>query len=331
MPIAMESQHPAIRERKLPDDPRPALCALLAERARVCGAWADVIAAGDHALTPADIHDIRVAGRRMASVLRYGLPLLGSRARKLRHRIVAATRAFGAARDCDVFLGILRKPARSHPESIGALSATLTAHRDEQNAAALAAFREALTPGVRRALAELAEGSAMPRILGCPADGAARILAGPVREVIETFFEMAAGCGRQASAEQLHDLRRAGKRLRYTVEACGRPDRPTAGVLVTLRSIQDALGTLHDLDVVAMRLWELAEEERAAQPGFGPPLPMPARQRAREFETVRAALVRRRDKLRQVYHRRWPPGRLGAFRSRILRALRIPDEAPVAS
>jgi hypothetical protein len=58
-----------------------------------------------------------------------------------------------------------------------------------------------------------------------------------------------------ANVRELHDLRIAAKRLRYTLEVLGSVLGPAAGVVENeARALQDLLGEVHDCDVLAPRL-----------------------------------------------------------------------------
>ena len=58
-----------------------------------------------------------------------------------------------------------------------------------------------------------------------------------------------------ANVRELHDLRIAAKRLRYTLEVLGTVLGPAAGVVENeARALQDLLGEVHDCDVLGPRL-----------------------------------------------------------------------------
>jgi CHAD domain-containing protein len=58
-----------------------------------------------------------------------------------------------------------------------------------------------------------------------------------------------------ANVRELHDLRIAAKRLRYTLEVLGEVLGPAAGVVEDeARALQDILGEVHDCDVLGPRL-----------------------------------------------------------------------------
>jgi hypothetical protein len=66
--------------------------------------------------------------------------------------------------------------------------------------------------------------------------------------------------------EELHDLRIAAKRMRYTLEVFAPVVEDSAAFLKTLKSLQERLGAIHDVDVLAPFLAESVEDP-AAVPG----------------------------------------------------------------
>ena len=70
-----------------------------------------------------------------------------------------------------------------------------------------------------------------------------------------------------ANVTQLHDMRIAAKRLRYTIEVFAPvlPPAPIKAVLKLVAELQERLGAIHDCDVLIPLLAETLEQEEARE------------------------------------------------------------------
>jgi hypothetical protein len=93
---------------------------------------------------------------------------------------------------------------------------------------------------------------------GSKLGGAARRIA---KQRVADMLQFDAAVRDPANVPELHDLRIAAKRLRYTLEVLGSALGPAAALLEDeARALQDVLGEVHDCDVLAPRLaQELAQ------------------------------------------------------------------------
>jgi hypothetical protein len=93
---------------------------------------------------------------------------------------------------------------------------------------------------------------------GSKLGGAARRIA---KQRVADMLQFDTAVRDPANVPELHDLRIAAKRLRYTLEVLGSALGPAAGLLEDeARALQDVLGEVHDCDVLAPRLaQELAQ------------------------------------------------------------------------
>ncbi len=203
---------------------------------------------------PEALHDFRVALRRLRSTLRAYRPwigaLIGGRVEK---KLKRCARATNAARDIEVQLAWLDVNARALPD------------RDRPGVAALRALlQRSATEGVplervleryRRASERLRD--RLPRRARRePAagegerfgDGVATLVIRQLGIVLEL-----AGAIRSARDDaNIHRTRIEAKRLRYVLEPFRGNRRGDARAAVRgLRQLQDLLGELHDLDVLA--------------------------------------------------------------------------------
>ena len=229
------------------------------------------------------VHDARVATRRLKAALDLLEPFLPARPRgKLAGSLRALRRALGPIRDHDVMLQHLAEmPAGRAPAGAAWVARRLRERRLELGKAARKAK-------ARRAAAGLAKWDGL-----APAVGRAEATAGPrallARAVREQARAFAAGADRLARAKapasggngaahpaggpggDVHDLRVAGKRLRYTLELAAPlgGDVP-ASVGRDLKKLQDALGLWHDYAVLTAEVLRLAT--RADLPARRPEL-----------------------------------------------------------
>lgn len=111
--------------------------------------------------------------------------------------------------------------------------------------------------------------------------------------------------GPEPDPEQLHQLRIAARRLRYSLEFCRPPfGRVLDETIVQIKALQEVLGDIHDLDVLAKTMAELADD---TAPGV---------QRLHEHMAERRALllVRFHEQYCQITHpefRQWIHDLLG--------------------
>ncbi len=256
--------------------PRPATqTTLLAQRLLPLLKAMPAAAAGD----VTSLHRARVASRR----LRAALPVLAAaadhealgRAKKHVRRI---TRALGPVREMDVALGHFDEfagPAGLSPRATAAVRASFTAERDRRRRAMIEAISPVALEKLKRSLT--AAGRAV-RAVDRPAEIAqASRRAARRAEALEGAIDRA---GALYLPERLHQVRIAAKQLRYALEV-ERDLRRSRAVsrLRVLKALQDRLGRLHDLEVLAERL-------RGVQAG----LLVSDRPAARELDRLIAAL-----------------------------------------
>lgn len=239
--------------------PAEAAVADLVKRARTFLKWIERLADARRTWTPEDVHDIRVASRRLSAVLALFGPLLPGRVRRLRDAVRAVLKAFGPARDAEVVahtLEALPRTVRTAP--LTAHIAALRAQRDELTRAAVRDARKAVTARDRETLAELAKRP--PRALRDAAVLAALsvFLTGRMRPAAERFAVQFGEAGKHTSTEALHELRIALKRARYTLEIGGAPsDTAAESALREFAAMQEHLGALNDRAVALASVAQL--------------------------------------------------------------------------
>ncbi|MGL4552682.1 MAG: CHAD domain-containing protein [Gemmataceae bacterium] len=229
-----------------PDD---AARRVLAARLEAVVRWLPA-AAREAERDPENVHQLRVSTRRADAALRLFRPCLPKSAyRGARGRLRTLRRAAGAARDADVFLIELRQRARKAKEKERAGLDFLVGYGMGQRAAARPAL-EALpvepfagyVPGL---LAELR-----------PPEPAALIYL--ARPALTGLFAALAesATGDLSDHARLHEVRIAGKRLRYALEVFAGCFPPALRDVVypLVEEMQETLGRANDSHVAAARL-----------------------------------------------------------------------------
>jgi len=204
-------------------------------------------------------HQVRVAARRLAAVLRTFAAVVGEPPACPIAPFRRIERRLGALRDLDILEQVLARDAGAADdgESRAALHRALEMVEQGRGRATRRALRAVGRPGLRRAQQGLAAWLEAPRFsmlgslpaaavvpdLYLPALG--EILVHPGWEVSGTPQPDAAG------AEALHALRRRLKGLRYRIECLAEWfGAPAERWLDELHRMQDALGAWHDEGVV---------------------------------------------------------------------------------
>ena len=211
------------------------------------------------------VHEARVATRRLREVL----PLMDGHERTTLALLRSAGRHLGRVRELDVMRGLLDALIDRAPAGAGAAARAKHALRDSQQAA-----RRAMV----KALEELDLDALRPRAAASgPFAWAGRSLHAirppkwprPLRERIASRAEAAAEAVERATGvympRRAHGARIAIKKLRYAVEVAsetGLVHVKRAGK--DLRRVQDALGKVHDAQVLHDRIEALAGDGASA-------------------------------------------------------------------
>jgi CHAD domain-containing protein len=196
------------------------------------------------------IHHSRVATRRLAAALDVLKPVLSKGHRKAVDRALRQVRRqLGPLRDLDVMLDHIGS-FRSSP-GVEWLRAQLEGDRTARRAEAA----EALHP--TKALAKLGTWWAVRQEWVEAADAVDGLMSNSVHLQLDAFAEHAAAVtatDASAAARDPHELRIAGKALRYTLEMAVASGHPLpAKVATSFKRMQDALGAWHDMVVLAER------------------------------------------------------------------------------
>ncbi len=202
---------------------------------------------------PAPVHDMRVAMNRLRAALALFHPLLGGAADAAAEKLLRDVRStFGPARDAQLWVSFLNNLLRK--EKIPSTSPLRAYARDEtaKMEQALANLQEDLTHEsfdalcrqltvvIERDLPLLAVESSV-----CFAPFASERLAKRFASVLEEPDDT-----NDMSAEEMHQVRKRCKRLRYWAEfAAPVLDKPIHELAHRAKAVTSAFGDVHDLDV----------------------------------------------------------------------------------
>ena len=205
-----------------------------------------------------DLHAMRVATRRQRAAWRvFGASFRPGRTKRYRNGLREIASRLGAVRDLDVLLEAAEVYRADLPVSERrALEPLLADWREHRDDARILLVRELDSDGYRRWVDDYRD--------FVRTDGAAVVPVGPtqphhVRDTtasrIWTAYEQVRGYEpvlRWADVETLHELRIAGKWLRYTLEFVREALGDDAATLIArVTALQDHLGLMNDADVSA--------------------------------------------------------------------------------
>jgi CHAD domain-containing protein len=210
---------------------------------------------------PEDLHDLRVAVRRLRAILRVAAPPLDRDwAYSLRDELDWLGKALGPVRDLDVMLDHLREEQKTLPRkdsaAFDAALARLERERVESRRSMLGALR---SRRYRRLLDRLQEAAGRPRTRSARPD-AETIAAAEFAKLRKAVRKLE----RNPSDEALHRVRIKGKRARYAAElAQPGSGKRVAKFIQAAKDFQDVTGEHQDAVVAIEKLQALSAEAEA--------------------------------------------------------------------
>ncbi len=203
------------------------------------------------------VHQLRVSCRRASAALRAFEPLARRGARKLSRWLRTLRRAAGPARDADVFLEMLRADLSPTNEYAQDLVDLALASRAQAQPALVAAEEDAARGALRKAVKKCVRSIARAK-----GDEADRSFAEFARKAFAAAAEgVHAVDPEQATWEELHELRIAAKRLRYSIEIFHSAAAPFLRLEVypQVEEIQEQLGAINDRASSQLRLQQMLQ------------------------------------------------------------------------
>jgi triphosphatase len=211
---------------------------------------------------PEELHDLRVAGRRLDAILRQFQSFLPPEFLKVRTTLKSVLSALGHARDLDVALGELQNFRRKLPKSDRAAVEPLKEHLVSERARARAQMLNVLDSiWVQKNLQELTSLLTTPvaALETSAADLALHASPSLIRQRLRKLRKRADLLGVDSSTDEYHEVRGQVKKLRYVLEAVADLyGKPANDMIRALRRWQENLGLQQDAAVAMRRLNDLA-------------------------------------------------------------------------
>ena len=210
---------------------------------------------------PEELHQLRVAARRIEATLGLFKHQLPARLVHARAGAKGVVRGLGAARDFDVQLAELRRYCANLSGEERKAAVPLRARLEEGRARARVRMLAMLdSEATRHWLETLNLASADFAAEASPgAAPAASVLPRRVRRRFRKLRKAVRRLDGKSSMREHHLVRRRAKQLRYAIECgAGLFGKPAEDLLKTLRRLQDRLGAHQDADMAKNRLAELA-------------------------------------------------------------------------
>jgi CHAD domain-containing protein len=217
------------------------------------------------------LHDFRVALRRLRSWLRaFRADLRGSMRPKHRRRLRVVSRTAGAARDAQVHVAWLRDAEETLEARERVGGEWLLRRAVDQQRSAATAFNDAATTLFLPTAQALAKDLAVYSVRIDLRDPIPRRTF--AQAVAPLILADANALGERLSAIQsnqdqalAHAARIAGKRLRYLLEPIVNAVEGADALVKRLRHLQDTIGEMHDVHVMAAEVIQAAETAGAEQ------------------------------------------------------------------
>ncbi len=212
--------------------------------------------------SPEELHDLRVAGRRLDAILGEFRSFLPASLLRIRPTLKRVLTSLGDARDLDVALGGLETFSRelsvSDRESVAPFKQHLLRERSQARTRMLAVL-DAVS--VQRNLSKLTALLAAPGAASTPSAAGMTLTAAPemIRRRYRKVRKYADLLAPNSSVEAYHEVRGRVKKLRYALESVAVIyGKPADEMLRALRRWQNTLGVQQDAAVACRRLRSLA-------------------------------------------------------------------------
>jgi CHAD domain-containing protein len=255
---------------------------------------------------PEELHDLRVAARRLDGILRQFQSSLPASFLRIRPIIKKVMRTLGDVRDLDVALSELEifssELLESDRAGVEPLKRHLVSERGRVRARMLSVLDSVSVQSSFQKLASLLA-TAPPAVQQSPGELALKVAPDMIRPRYRKLRKRADNLTSDSSAEAYHEVRGQVKKLRCALDAVAVIyGKPADEMLRTLRRWQESLGVQQDAAVASRRLAALA----VAPPKDIPPETLFLMGRLAEHYVSAAARARKRHaKGYRKVRRRW--------------------------
>ena len=277
---------------------------------------------------PEELHDLRLAGRRLEAILRQFRSWLPAPFLRIRPTLKKILRALGDARDLDVALSQLEKFSRKLPPSDHAAIEPLRRHLESERGRARSRMLNLLdSVSVQKTLQKFTLLLTTPASASRPPpEWALYVAPEAIKRRYRKVRKSAGGLAPDSPVEAYHAVRGHVKKLRYVLEALAVIyGKPADDMLRALHRWQEKLGVQQDAAVASRRLMALA----SAPPKGIPPETLFLMGRFAEHYAIAAA--RARKVYARAYRRvrgRWKRLRMKFQESAVESAPALPDATP---
>jgi CHAD domain-containing protein len=209
--------------------------------------------------SPDDVHQMRIATRRLRVALRLFRRMLPNEAKRFRKDFTRFAHALGEVRDLDVYCDNFRAYAKAVPaENVGELGGYelhLRRERTEARNALTTLFADERHAALLRSFAAFLDGAPSPAAVRRwrsfkVADGVEKYL----RKSLKRLLKLGHKVGAEARAKDLHRLRIRTKRLRYELEFFVPVYASLGKAAKATKMLQDLLGVHQDACTATERL-----------------------------------------------------------------------------
>ncbi len=243
---------------------------------------------------PERVHQIRVATRRARSALRTARPLLDVEwAQGLRDELKWLGNELAPARDLDVLLARLARDAAELGKPAATIVRQLEGERRRAQKQLVAALE---SPRYLALLGELERAAEAPRVRTADAD-----LDKLARKEFRRLGRAVQALGKSPTDQALHEVRKRGKRARYSAELAG--GKRTKKFAEAAKSFQDVVGDHQDAVVAEERLAVLVPRAKSPEAVFAAGRLLERQQRRRV--TARRSLPKAWRKLQRQGRKAW--------------------------
>lgn len=218
---------------------------------------------------PEELHQLRVAVRRIEAALGFFKHQLSPRLLRARKSAKGILRTLGAVRDLDIQLAQLQRYCAGLPQAERAAASPLRARFEQERSRARGRMIRALdSEATRHWLETLSVASAD---IGVASESAAApaglVMPERVRGRLKKLKKEVRRINSKSTMEEYHKVRRRAKQLRYALECgAGLFGKPADEMLKALRRLQDGLGAQQDAHMAKNRLAALVADTNAPLP-----------------------------------------------------------------